>query len=55
MRLTLVHTWFQFLETVRTPISIVGNCLFPALILLFFVVQSRFCAPIRSRQLSRSH
>lgn len=38
MQLSLVHARFQFLETIRIPIAIIGNCLFPPLILLFFVV-----------------
>lgn len=38
VHLALVHARFQFLETVRIPIAIIGNCVFPALILLFFVV-----------------
>lgn len=38
MQLALVHARFQFLETLRIPILIIGNGVFPALILLFFVV-----------------
>lgn len=38
VQLALVHTRFQFLETIRIPIAVIGNCLFPPLVLLFFVV-----------------
>lgn len=38
MQLTMVHTRFQLLETIRVPIAVVGNTVFPALVLLFFVV-----------------
>ncbi len=38
MQLALVHARFQFLETVRIPIAVIGNTVFPALVLLFFVV-----------------
>lgn len=38
MRLALVHARYQFLETIRVPIAVIGNWVFPALILLFFVV-----------------
>lgn len=40
-RLALTHTKFQILETVRIPIALVGNLVFPALALLFFVVPQR--------------
>jgi len=36
--LTWLHTRYQFLETVRVPIAVIGNLLFPGLALLFFVV-----------------
>jgi ABC-2 type transport system permease protein len=36
--LALLHARFQFLETVRIPIAVIGNMMFPALALLFFVV-----------------
>ncbi|SFJ60483.1 ABC transporter permease [Cellulomonas sp. KH9] len=36
--LAWLHTRYQFLETVRVPIAVIGNLLFPALALLFFVV-----------------
>lgn len=36
--LSLLHARYQFLETVRVPIAVLGNMLFPALALLFFVV-----------------
>jgi len=38
VQLALVHARFQFLETVRVPIAVIGNTVFPPLILLFFVV-----------------
>lgn len=38
MQLTLVHARYQFLETRRVPIAIIGNFVFPSLALLFFVV-----------------
>lgn len=37
MNLALVHARYQFLETVRVPVAVVGNVVFPALVLLFFV------------------
>lgn len=37
-RLVLLHTKFQLLETVRIPIAMVGNLVFPSIALLFFVV-----------------
>lgn len=36
--LTWLHTKFGFLETIRVPIAVIGNLLFPGLALLFFVV-----------------
>ncbi|WP_422772810.1 ABC transporter permease [Plantactinospora sp. WMMC1484] len=38
MRLALVHTRYQLLETVRIPIALVGSAFFPAASMLFFVV-----------------
>ncbi len=40
-RLTVLHTRYQFLETVRVPITVIGNLLFPTLALFFFVVPQR--------------
>ena len=37
-RLTGLHARYQFTETVRVPIAVLGTVLFPALSLLFFVV-----------------
>lgn len=37
-RLVLLHTRYQFLETMRVPIAVIGNMLFPALAMFFFVV-----------------
>jgi ABC-2 type transport system permease protein len=39
-RLMLRHARYQFLETVRVPIAVIGTALFPALSMLFFVVPS---------------
>lgn len=38
VRLVALHTKFNVLETVRIPIAVIGNLLFPALALVFFVV-----------------
>jgi ABC-2 type transport system permease protein len=38
LRLTWLHLKFQFLETVRIPIAVIGNMLFPGLALVFFVL-----------------
>jgi ABC-2 type transport system permease protein len=38
LRLVLLHARFQFLETIRIPIAVIGNMLFPALAMFFFVV-----------------
>ncbi len=38
MSLVMIHTRFQFLETIRIPIAVIGTMMFPALALLFFVV-----------------
>jgi ABC-2 type transport system permease protein len=42
LRLTSLHTRYQFTQTIRVPIAVVGTMLFPALSLLFFVVPQRF-------------
>lgn len=42
--LALVHARFQFLETVRIPIAVIGNLLFPSLALLLFVIPQRAVA-----------
>ncbi|GAA3814723.1 ABC transporter permease [Cellulomonas soli] len=42
--LALLHTRYQFLETVRVPIAVLGNMLFPGLALVFFVVPQRAVA-----------
>ena len=41
VRLTWLHLRFQFLETVRVPMAVLGNMLFPALAMFFFVVPQR--------------
>lgn len=38
LRLALLHARYQFTETVRVPIAVIGNMLFPALAMFFFVV-----------------
>lgn len=42
LRLTALHTRYQFTETVRVPIAVIGTTVFPALSLLFFVVPQPF-------------
>jgi ABC-2 type transport system permease protein len=42
LHLTAVHARYQFLETVRVPIAVVGTTVFPALSLLFFVATQPF-------------
>jgi len=42
IRLTGLHTSFQFIQTVRVPIAVIGTTFFPALSLLFFVVPQPF-------------
>ncbi|WP_166843779.1 ABC transporter permease [Isoptericola sp. BMS4] len=37
-RLTWLHLRYQFVETVRIPMAVLGNALFPALAMFFFVV-----------------
>lgn len=44
LRLTLLHARFQFLETIRVPIAVIGNLLFPSLAMFFFVVPQRTVA-----------
>lgn len=38
MQLALVHTRYQLLEVLRTPVAVVGSAFFPAAAMLFFVV-----------------
>ena len=38
LSLVALHTKFNILETVRIPIAVIGNLMFPALALVFFVV-----------------
>ncbi|GAA3623152.1 ABC transporter permease [Streptomyces fenghuangensis] len=38
MALTLVHTRYQLLRTIRIPIALVGSAFFPAASMIFFVV-----------------
>lgn len=42
LRLTVLHSRYQFTETVRVPIAVVGTTVFPALSMLFFVVPQPF-------------
>ena len=37
LRLSALHARYQFLETIRVPIAVVGTTVFPALSFLFFV------------------
>ena len=41
LRLTWLHLKYQFLETVRVPVAVLGNLLFPALAMFFFVVPQK--------------
>lgn len=38
MNLVLTHAKYQFLETVRIPIAVIGNTFFPVAVMVFFVV-----------------
>ncbi len=38
LRLAALHARYQVLETIRVPIAVIGNMLFPALAMFFFVV-----------------
>jgi len=42
LRLTGLHTRYQFTQTIRVPIAVIGTTLFPSLSLLFFVVPMSF-------------
>jgi len=42
VRLAALHTRYQFTETIRIPVAVIGTTLFPALTLLFFVVPLPF-------------
>jgi len=42
--LTLLHTRYSLLETLRVPIAVIGTIVFPALALLFFVVPQQSVA-----------
>ncbi len=44
VRLSLVHFRYQFIEMTRTPVAVIGNLLFPAIALLFFVVPQQAVA-----------
>ncbi|GAA2720918.1 ABC transporter permease [Cellulomonas aerilata] len=44
LRLAGLHARYQFLETVRVPIAVIGNTVFPALAMFFFVVPQRAVA-----------
>lgn len=37
-RIAALHARYQFLQTIRVPIAVIGNMLFPALAMFFFVV-----------------
>lgn len=38
LALTRLHLRYQFLETIRIPMAVIGNTLFPALAMFFFVI-----------------
>ena len=38
LQLAVLHTRYQILETIRVPIAVIGNMMFPALAMFFFVV-----------------
>ena len=40
--MTVLHTRYQFTETIRIPIAVIGTALFPSLSLLFFIVPQPF-------------
>jgi len=42
--LTATHAKYTLIETIRTPMAIIGSLVFPALALLFFVVPQRVVA-----------
>jgi ABC-2 type transport system permease protein len=42
LHLAVLHARYQFLETVRVPIAVIGTTVFPAVSLLFFVVPQPF-------------
>lgn len=44
LSLAWLHTRFQLLETIRVPIAVIGNLLFPGVALLFFVVPQQAVA-----------
>jgi ABC-2 type transport system permease protein len=41
-RLAGLHTRYQFTETIRVPIAVIGTMLFPSLSMLFFIVPQPF-------------
>jgi ABC-2 type transport system permease protein len=41
-KLTSLHARYQFTETIRVPIAVIGATLFPSLSLLFLVVPQQF-------------
>lgn len=42
LRLTGLHARYQFTETIRIPVAVIGTALFPSLTLLFFIVPQPF-------------
>lgn len=42
MRLTGLHARYQFIETIRIPIAVIGTMLFPSLSMLFFIIPQPF-------------
>jgi ABC-2 type transport system permease protein len=48
-RLAALHTRYQFLETIRVPVAVIGTMVFPALAMFFFVVpQAEVAGDLRS-------
>lgn len=52
LRFVLLHARYQVLETVRVPIAMIGNLLFPSLALAFFVLPNQAVAadPVAATQ-----
>lgn len=44
LQLAALHTKYQVLETLRVPVAVIGNLMFPALAMFFFVVPQQSVA-----------
>lgn len=44
LRLTLLHTRYALVDTIRTPIAVISSLAFPALVFAFFVIPQRTVA-----------